>query len=337
MRERLVMEAERHATAVADQPKSVETCFLENLRAHLLVSQWSAENWTQYMDLFEKTLASFTAAAKYTNLTSATEDTRIKRGLERSATFQSIVSKKRSGTWTSDSPTVKTSGLSEKFGGILRVGSDPAKMTAKAGGSADTSTDSQTTSDIPAGEVNLDTEFSFDKLQSLHRQGGEIHKAIEVMSQNRRVLGEMSDHFRKLLASESFSALVDMSNYENEISNFFERVEALRRRFGGFSARLLSLQQVVEENAVLVSTNCHRSEFLFSVHIITFYKYEGAIQYRNMRMSEFLAKQGLASTLQAEEMAIKSRREAASMHIITIWTLIFLPGTFVAVSEEHFY
>lgn len=48
-------------------------------------------------------------------------------------------------------------------------------------------------------------------------------------------------------------------------------------------------------------------------------------------MSEFLAKQGLISALQAEEMAAKSRREAASMHAITIWTLIFLPGTFVAV------
>lgn len=58
------------------------------------------------------------------------------------------------------------------------------------------------------------------------------------------------------------------------------------------------------------------------------------MQYRSMRTGEFLAKQGLVSTLRAEEMATKARGETASMHAITVWTLIFLPGTFVAVSTS---
>lgn len=59
-----------------------------------------------------------------------------------------------------------------------------------------------------------------------------------------------------------------------------------------------------------------------------------------MRLGEFFSKQGQMLAMQAKistdsmhVMSIKSRREAVSMHVITIWTLIFLPGTFVAVSN----
>lgn len=57
-----------------------------------------------------------------------------------------------------------------------------------------------------------------------------------------------------------------------------------------------------------------------------------------MRLGEFFSKQGQMLAMQAKistdsmhVMSLKSRREAVSMHVITIWTLIFLPGTFVAV------
>lgn len=43
--------------------------------------------------------------------------------------------------------------------------------------------------------------------------------------------------------------------------------------------------------------------------------------------------QGQLLAMHANDMSTKSRREGVSMHVITIWTLIFLPGTFVAVSN----
>lgn len=51
------------------------------------------------------------------------------------------------------------------------------------------------------------------------------------------------------------------------------------------------------------------------------------------KQSQMLAMQNKISTDSMHVMSIKSRREAVSMHVITIWTLIFLPGTFVAVSK----
>lgn len=57
-----------------------------------------------------------------------------------------------------------------------------------------------------------------------------------------------------------------------------------------------------------------------------------------MRYGEHFAEQANASTttmgkltVQIHELATKSQQETASMHAITILTLFFLPGTFVAV------
>ncbi len=37
-------------------------------------------------------------------------------------------------------------------------------------------------------------------------------------------------------------------------------------------------------------------------------------------------------TLKMHEIAVKTKQETLSMHVITVFTLIFLPGTFIAVS-----
>jgi hypothetical protein len=57
-----------------------------------------------------------------------------------------------------------------------------------------------------------------------------------------------------------------------------------------------------------------------------------------MRTNEFFLQQAKISTettenltIEMADIAVKTRHETNSMHIITIFTLIFLPGTFVAV------
>jgi hypothetical protein len=39
-------------------------------------------------------------------------------------------------------------------------------------------------------------------------------------------------------------------------------------------------------------------------------------------------------TLKMHDIAIKTKQETLSMHVITVFTLIFLPGTFIAVSTS---
>jgi len=66
---------------------------------------------------------------------------------------------------------------------------------------------------------------------------------------------------------------------------------------------------------------------------------ESLIQFASVRTSEALQLVAKTSsdemmkwTHKMHEIAIKTKQETLSMHVITIFTLIFLPGTFIAVS-----
>jgi hypothetical protein len=66
------------------------------------------------------------------------------------------------------------------------------------------------------------------------------------------------------------------------------------------------------------------------------------LEYRNAKVNERFANKAQQSsdnmhmlTTQMHEIAQQTRREAVSMRIITLVTLFFLPGTFVAVREIH--
>lgn len=252
IRERLVTETERYRKAQPGYPESIQGCFLANLRSHMLVFQWSVESWTHYIDHLEQKLARFAAVANSANVTKATGEGPIKQGLTKSGTFNSTMSRQRTGTWSSSSPTLPA--LSEKLTGLFTTRFGSRRNTSDAGAPA-INNDTKSANEPFTDDINLDGEFSFDKLQSLHRQGSNIQQAIGIMSQNSRVLGEIAAHFHKLLDSAKFTTFVDVSTseYEEEISNFFGRVETIRQSFEGYKTQLRSLHQEVDKNAAMVS------------------------------------------------------------------------------------
>lgn len=67
-------------------------------------------------------------------------------------------------------------------------------------------------------------------------------------------------------------------------------------------------------------------------HIIS--QCESIIQFRNMGISQLFLIAAHQTAADMRKIADKTERETASMHIITLVTLIFLPGTFVAVSSS---
>lgn len=54
--------------------------------------------------------------------------------------------------------------------------------------------------------------------------------------------------------------------------------------------------------------------------------------FRGLDISQFFVEQAHFSSESMHRIAVETRRETVSMHIITMMTLIFLPGTFIAVS-----
>lgn len=165
-------------------------------------------------------------------------------------------------------------------------------------------------------DLDLDEMFSFDKLQSLHLLAGQIQDAIHVLGQNKRLLDEIEKYFKSLLSSERFSSLVDLQDYTDNLASFFQGISKILREIDGQQARLQNMLRDLEKNTEL---------------------FNAILEYRNMRLGEFFSTQGAIQAKYAQlssdsmmDISMKTRREAVSMHVITIWTLIFLPGTFVA-------
>lgn len=50
-----------------------------------------------------------------------------------------------------------------------------------------------------------------------------------------------------------------------------------------------------------------------------------------MRTGEYFAQHAKTSTDKMSELTVRTKQETVSIHVITVLTLIFLPGTFVAV------
>lgn len=67
------------------------------------------------------------------------------------------------------------------------------------------------------------------------------------------------------------------------------------------------------------------------VSMLTALEFNGILQYKNMRTGEYFAFHAKVSTDKMSELTVRTKLETVSIHVITVLTLIFLPGTFVAV------
>lgn len=81
VRERLQNSTAGHRKRCPEYAQTVQGCFLANLRTHLLIFQWSAENWELYVNHLEEKLRWSKSVAKYTPVLELTKDEGIVRGL----------------------------------------------------------------------------------------------------------------------------------------------------------------------------------------------------------------------------------------------------------------
>ncbi|KAG6359692.1 hypothetical protein INS49_010744 [Diaporthe citri] len=165
-------------------------------------------------------------------------------------------------------------------------------------------------------DLVLDEIFSFDQLQSLHYLGGRLQEAINILAQNKKVLEELKQYFQDIIESKDFLSFVNLQDCLEDVAGFFRGIDKITREMDGHQARLQATLHDLEKNIVF---------------------FNAILEYRNTRLGELgqeLAMQAKVSTDSMHVMTIKARREAVSMHIITIWTLVFLPGTFVAATAK---
>ncbi|KAK4653593.1 hypothetical protein QC762_508290 [Podospora pseudocomata] len=172
-------------------------------------------------------------------------------------------------------------------------------------------------------------DISLEKLQELNGIGADLHTAGLVMKLDSDVLRDVMRHYQSLVEAEEFPA----------------NLKACRPVLAEFSRRATSIVRALEMEQTRIATLMllfHDGRGLFE-HVLQFRNLEQSKLFNatanisQQRMEEF-TEQMHKSTLNMESVtesmhviAQKTEKDTSSMHVITIVTLLFLPGTFVAV------
>lgn len=247
IRDRLQTSTAGYLKKCPEYPQSVQGCFLANLRSHLLIFQWSAENWEAYIDHLEEMRRKPRNVAKYGPVFELANDEGIEKTLKKNETWATLSSRKDTGL--SDLVTAPSSpARSGKVLGLFRSSSGLDSLLKQS--SAPVSTSPTTNGEQ---DWDLDEMFSFDKLQSLHRLGGRIQEAINILAQNKKLLEEVKQYFQSLISSQSFLSFVDLQAHTEEVGCFFQGIDKIIREMDSHQARLKDMLHDLEKNTSLVS------------------------------------------------------------------------------------
>lgn len=322
MKGRLVKGFKHHRDLQPGAMKSPARSFVASLHVHLIVLEWCIENWGEYIDVIDDERNDKSTDAKYVPVAAMTSPASLAQSFPRRETMSSNFSHQstiyksdsfsRGSSSTHSSPTKQS--FTRSFSDFLRRGSGLTSLQ---------------TDSLPEGQAvqnesakdralidDLDVRFSFDEFQRLSSLGDELEQAIIAIEQNKGVIAEINTQYDMATNSVAFTAAMDMGEFKGEISAFFRKLNSIGRELEMHLSRLKALARTVDNDKTM---------------------FDAVLQYKSAKTSEFFAKSAKDSSERMEDwtvkmhtIAVKTEQETVSMHVITVFTLIFLPGTFLA-------
>ncbi|KAF5012024.1 hypothetical protein FDECE_1883 [Fusarium decemcellulare] len=296
MRKRLESVTNDSAQKAGASLDTVEGAFFQTLKDHLLILQWCVENWDSYTEDLEANYRDFSGVAEHAPVQDMANDIKAMRTRD----------KIRAMMPTSHSVQQANGSAEPVQPGIIR------KLTKRV--TTGFSTVTQVVPPTPKVEhYKIEDLVQFDRLQSLSCLDTSLGEAISAIDQNQRVLAEIKEYYRGLVNSSSFKLHVSdeptLEACKEAVSEFTMKIGRLEGDLGNYQGNLKTILRGVERTEAM---------------------YNGILQYQSMRTAEYFAS---SSEESAEIMQIWTKemhKKTMSMHVITIFTLIFLPGTFVA-------
>ncbi|KAK6859082.1 hypothetical protein PG995_004935 [Apiospora arundinis] len=150
--------------------------------------------------------------------------------------------------------------------------------------------------------------FSFADMQELQGISETVQEGLLAVEMNATVLRDVKTHYEKLMESSAMPGDIK-SQCQADVEYFIRRIESLESSLSRRLKQWESLEKLAKDGKTL---------------------YDGILQYRSLQVSRIYAESAHASALKMEKIAGKTEEDTTSMHVITIVTLVFLPGTFFA-------
>ncbi|KAK3290430.1 uncharacterized protein B0H64DRAFT_427698 [Chaetomium fimeti] len=318
-----------------DAPRTPERSFVASLQVHLIMLEWCVEYWTEYIDGVEDSLRTRSVEAKVAPVEGVASPVRLAESFQRrGSTFS------RRGTIRTLSRLSSTSHGNGQDSLIEDVPSEPSTprspstpiraasrtltgLFRRATGGLDNGSGSvQEKTPVPERDVlmdkltELEERFSFNELQRLSLIGDEIDRSLLALEQNQDVVSQVQEQYQTVISSHAFTTLLNEGQCKAELAVFFRRVRTVLRDLAVHRRRLLDLSRTVDNDKNMFEALSQHTS------IQTSKAFQVVAQTSSDEMMKW--------THKMHEIAVKTKQETLSMHVITIFTLIFLPGTFIA-------
>lgn len=287
-------------------PKSISGSLQQALQEHLLILKWGTENWAPYLDSLEESCGRHTKITRYPEIQQLVDDTPIRR-----------VRRWNTGTIPQITPIKKRSSTLNSFGRqalhFIEPGMRRASRAIPRLQRGDTGLSAQTQKmKLNDDQLVLDDLVSFKGLQSLNAIIVDLYAAASVIDQNKSVITDVRDRYLELGASALFEMHLEgeeLKRCQDAINEFVRQTRLFESRLNSFQGLLRVILQRAEQGREM---------------------YNHIFQARNTRVAEFMGLAAQASAESMQECTEQMHLKTISMHLITVFTLIFLPGTFVA-------
>ncbi|KAI1386686.1 uncharacterized protein F4822DRAFT_410936 [Hypoxylon trugodes] len=316
---RIYSATKHHRHLKAAEITSPETSFIASLQVQMIAIEWCSESWADYIDYLEEMISSNSVEGKAAPVEKMTSPEEI----------ELMHSPKSTNTWGTQSDT---SPISPRRFTFSRASTDIRTVFRRFSG-LDSSIietpreandkDIEATAGVEE-ETNdsdklsyLEREFSFKKFQRLSLLSQGLEQALVAIEQNKGVLTAIQEHYNSVVNSYGFANHMNKGVCDSDIATFLTRIHNTKRDLDIHHSRLQTLSRALENDKTVFTT---------------------LLQYKSEKVSEYFAKSAKTSsdkmelmTAKMHDIAVRTEQETVSMHVITIFTLIFLPGTFIAV------
>lgn len=229
MKERITIETSSQNGNMANKFDTRDQAFSSSLSTHLLLCNWSVENWRWYINHMEQEVQNITRKTLSVKVTKPQAELRPKLPYIRTDTGILVSPKKPS---TSKSLTTKmkmTSPLTKVAAKLPNQG--PPTSSGPPG--PPPSMLSPTTNNDP---FQADSDFSFEDLQRIEYIEEHANQALLVITLNSSILSALSQHYAFVVESKSFphdirtKCEVDFRRFVDQISDISAETQRQKAR-----------------------------------------------------------------------------------------------------------
>lgn len=260
IRHRLQRATSEALKSCPDFPRSRSSSFAQTLADHLLTCQWSAEQWSAYLQSIEDEYRRLSAVTKFGGVDNLARDVAVRRTMESNPSRPETSTDDKTGTQTTPGrPSfirVISSRITERA--LVSTGR-PARQTT---GLSTRSGARQS----PLRNKNLKMEdvATFQNFQQLRELAVEIQERLSMIEQTVKVLEKLKSRYCRLTRDPRFTQHLsseDVGEFQEHADEHSECVQIVMDRLMSFQERLRTIHSWMEHAGEVVSGHSPIAKF----------------------------------------------------------------------------